>query len=364
MRRFRGAVIAAACALAAVACGSTPAATVTTPTPTARPTASATTVTPSAPAAYKLTTGVDLYVTSDYSLAATTAMGERDIPWIASALKVGAIGIAFDLTIPSDTSDQVDAAGAATPAVADIAELTRIAQAYHLQVQYRILFRVNGSDGSAEKVNPASQAAWFSSLEAAEEPYLELAQNAGVSQFIAGTEVATIEGSTRWTAFFTWARSLYKGTLSYAAWGGSPSGGGYFSARRKLPGVSLYGVTAYPNIYLPDTATVAQLTAAWTKFLDIAPADVLARTEIDELGIPAEAGAYSAPWAWNNQHGVTDDQVQGNWFTAACDAAKAARVPAIYFWNVNLDDDPADPSQGLTNIEGRAPGEAAIRGCS
>lgn len=74
------------------------------------------------------------------------------------------------------------------------------------------------------------------------------------------------------------------------------------------------------------------------------PAPVLRRTAIDEVGIPAEAGAYADPWAWNNQHGAEDDQVQARWFEAVCDAATAAHMRAIYFWTVNLIDNPEDPS--------------------
>lgn len=245
------------------------------------------------------TTGIDLYITRDFSLAETETLGQRDIAWIVRTLRVKAIGIAFDLSVPDDTSDDVFDKGPVTPSVADIRALTRMAQAYHLQVEYRVLFRIAGQDGASEHMRPSSAPRWFASLRSAETPYLELAAREKVGEFIAGTELANLEGSPEWRPFFRAASRIYPGELSYATWGGN-----FFSPRRALPPVADYGVTAYPDIHLPDSASVAQLTAVWTSFLRQAPAAVLQRTAIDEIGIPAEAGAYQHPWAWNNQHGT------------------------------------------------------------
>jgi hypothetical protein len=305
-----------------------------------------------------ITTGVDLYVDRDYTLAQTVGLGERDIAWIARTLRVGAIGLAWDLTVPDGTSGVVRASGPVTASVADIRALTEIAQAYHLRVEYRILFRVGGSDGRTESLRPASQSRFFASLLSAETPYLKLAAQQNVGEFIVGTELASLEGSPEWSQFFSDAGTVYPGILSYATWGGS-----FFSAHPRLPPVAGYGVTAYPSVDLPDNASVARLTAAWTSFLGTVPASVLQRTAIDEVGIPAEAGAYADPWAWNNQHGAEDDQVQARWFEAVCDAAAAAHMRAIYFWNANLIDNPEDPFPSLVKFEGRPASEAAIRNC-
>jgi hypothetical protein len=309
-------------------------------------------------AARPFTTGVDLYITSDYSLAKTETLGQRDIAWIVSTLGVRAIGIAFDLSVPSEKSDVVRNGGPVTASLADIGALTQIAQTYGLQVEYRVLLRVAGQDGATEHLRPSRPARWFASLLSAETPYLKLAVREKVGEFITGTELANLEGSPQWQPFFRAAGKIYPGQLSYATWGGN-----FFSPRRALPPVAEYGVTAYPDVHLPASASVAQLTAAWTSFLRQAPAAVLQRTAIDEIGIPAEVGAYRHPWAWNNQHGTPDDQVQARWFEAACAAAVAAHLRAIYFWNVNLIDDPDNPYPSLVKIEGRPQSEAAIRNC-
>jgi hypothetical protein len=314
--------------------------------------------TPGANSTRPITTGVDLYVTRNYSLSETRALGKRDIAWIAQTLGVQAIGIAWDLSVPGDSSNTVQNNGPVSPSVADIDALTQIAQDYHLQVDYRVLFRVNGRDGVSESLRPISQRLWFVSLLTAETPYLRLATKDRVAEFVVGTELSHLEGSSEWPRFFKGASSIYSGTLSYAAWGVN-----FFSARRQLPPVTDYGVTAYPAVDLPDGAPVSELTTAWVSFLRAAPASVLRNTAIDEIGIPAEAGAYTDPWAWNGQHGTQDDQVQARWFEAACNAAITEHIRAIFFWNVNLVDNPIRPFSSLVKFEGRYPSEAAIRGC-
>ena len=55
--------------------------------------------------------------------------------------------------------------------------------------------------------------------------------------------------------------------------------------------------------------------------------------------------------------------MQARWFEAACAAAVTAHMRAIFFWNVNLIDDPEQPFASLVKFEGRPESEAAIRNC-
>ncbi len=307
--------------------------------------------------------GVDLYITKDYSLAETMQMGERDIAYIAHTLNVGAIGIAWDYEVPGPHSDTVEPGNPVTPSISDIAALTAIAHAYDLQVEYRVLFQIGSQNGRSETLHPSSTAKWLNSLLVAETPALKLAQEDNVHEFIVGTELPGVEGSPLWAEFFNKAGQMYQGILSYAAWGGNPGQGGFFSPGRRLMPVTYYGVTAYPNVYLPPSASAGQLTQAWEKFLQIAPPSVLQLTAIDEVGIPAAVGAYHAPWAWNNVKGATDDQVQARWFDAVCAAAGREHMRAIFFWNANLADDPANPFASPVKFEARPAAEAAIRNC-
>jgi len=312
------------------------------------------------PAPYRLTAGVVLYADRDWPLADTEARGRQSIAWAARVLHVSAVQIAWTYEVRGDRASTVDAAGPGTPPPADIGALTSIARSYGLQVTYRVLLRV---PGRVEPLRPARPAGFLGSLLAAERPYLALAQQDHVAEFIAGTERASIASSPRWAWFFAKAAGIYRGILSYAQWGGEPGDGGFFYGDGHLMPVSEYGVTAYPNIALPATATVTDLTAAWEAFLSRVPAPVLHRTAIDEIGIPAAAGAYGRPWDWPGS-GPPDDEVQARWFTAACTAAAAEHMRGIWFWNINLADDPAAPSPSPVKFENRPAAEAAIRSCT
>jgi hypothetical protein len=312
-------------------------------------------------AGYRLTVGVDLYVDRDYPLSEVQAWGERDIAYLAGVLHVTSVGIDWDFLLPSPYSDQVEPESFVTPPPADIQALTAIAKAHGMTVSYRVLFWLAGRTAP---LAPAHPNAFFASLLAAERPYLAVAQSEGVTEFVAGTERTTLAASPRWGWLLGHAAESYDGTLSYAQWGGEPGDGGYFYGDGYLMPVSQYGVTAYPNVNLPATATAGQLAGAWEAYLSRqVPAPVLRRTAIDEAGIPAEAGAYRHPWDWPG-HGRPDDQVQARWFTAACTAAAAEHLRGIWFWNAALEDNPAGPPSSPVSFEDRPASEAAIRSCA
>jgi hypothetical protein len=346
-----GAVAVAATVLTAPACGATPSAARPSPPPSvARQTACGT----------GMTVGADLDADSDYTVPAATMLGTRDLTWIHGTL--GLCAVQIDWTLYS--SGNLVYAGTGTESAAGVVALTRAAQADHLEVTYRVMFSVPTPPGTTGTIKPSDPDAWFTSLLAAERPYLEDAQRFHVAEFIAGNEHTTIETDPRWPWFFTQARKIYTGELSYATWGGRPGYAGVTDGDlAQLPPVADYGITAYPLVKLPASASQAQVTAAWEDYLTHIPASVLHRTALDEIGIPAATGAYERPWDWTAFTGPADDQVQARWFQAACVAAGAAHVQGIWFWNFNLADDPAHPFPGLTNIEGRPESEAAIRNC-
>jgi len=368
MRRTRalaGAAVAVAAAIAVAACGHpfTPADySPTRPYDAVRPWTPPPTLAP-VPRG-PMTVGVDLYDTQNHSLSETRSLGERAISYIANTLRVKSIGIAWDYAVPGWNSNRVLPSSQVTPTMDDIRALTSIARSHGLHVEYRVLFAVTGVNGQSERLKPADTKTWLNSLLAAETPALRLAQSEHVGEFIVGTETATIEGSPLWRGFFSQAAKTYDGTLSYATWGGSPQAGGFFSAKRALSPGGLYGATAYPSVSLPSSAPVSRLTSAWESFLKTVPAPVLRRTAIDEVGIPAADGAYTDPWEWNNVTGQPDDEVQARWFQAACAAAEQEHMRAIYFWNVNLTDNPGDDLfASAVRFEGRSASEAAIRAC-
>jgi hypothetical protein len=310
--------------------------------------------------------GVDLYLDENYSLAQTKAWGERDLKYLADTLGLKAVAIVWAYNVPSPFSDRVAASPSRTPTTADLAALTSIAASDGLRVEYRVAYDIGNSDLRDESIKPGNLDAWLRSLLAAETPALKLAQADRVSEFVVGTEMASIDQSPAWGGFFARASRLYRGILSYAQWGGKGSGsglGGFFSPKRVLLPERYYGTSAYPPFTLPVTASVAQLTQAWVAFLQQAPEQLLRLTAIDATAIPAAAGAYYDPYQWTALGDAQADlAVQANWYRAACQAADLVHIRALYFWGDVLSSDPAS-AQSLVGFEDHPATEAAIRSC-
>jgi hypothetical protein len=308
--------------------------------------------------------GVNLYVNRNYSLAQARQFGARDLKYIARTLKLKAVSIAWDYSVPTRTSDTVHVSPVRTPTRADLAALTSIARSYGLRVEYRVLYAVKSSDQRGKSIQPKHLTLWLRSLLTAEKPALTLAQHDHVREFIVGTEMASIDQSRLWGGFLAKAARLYHGILSYASWGGPAKGGGFFGPQRVLLPLKYFGASTYPAIDLSARATVAQLTKAWLGFLRQAPERLLRLTAIDEIGIPEVAGAYRAPSSWDGLEGAKPDPaIQANWYKAVCQAADRVHLRAIYFWDAVLSSDPASSQQSLEGFEGHPATLAVIKSC-
>jgi hypothetical protein len=330
---------------------------------TARPAAhTAPAIAPAPAGRAKTLLGVDLYAATDRPLPVVTSYGTADIAYLHRVLGAQAVGLVWNLTAPADHADTV-AASARTLSAAAVAELTRLARRAGMSVQYRPIIRVgppagwNNPGRSWEgHIQPAHPRLWFGSLFRAELPYLRAAQRLHVSEFVVGTELRGIGNSTWWPWFLAKIRSVYHGTVSYAAFMHQ-----YFTLPQQLPQMPQLGVDAYPSLSLPVSASQAQVTAGWERYLSKVPVGILQRTAMDELSIPALAGAYLRPQDWNAP-GATDLQVQSRWFTAACMTAAHFHMRAVYFYDVGLSSDPAHAPAFPASFAGK-PGGRAIRGC-
>jgi hypothetical protein len=314
--------------------------------------------------ATKPVVGVNLYVNENYSLADTLAWGARDLKYIHDTLGLKAVAIDWDYNVPSQTASVVQDSPTRTPTISDIKALTDIAKSYGMRVEYRVLFAINNADNRDDSIAPKNFPVWLNSLLATESPALRLAAKERVPEFVVGSEMASIDQSSLWRGFFKKAARIYRGALSYASWGGHTTTQGFFGASRvALPTADL-GATAYPHVNLGPAASVASLTKAWESYLTAhTSASVLRRTAIDEIGIPALAGAYSDPWLWDNVAGTADPTIQARWFQAACAAVTAEHLRGIYFWSEPLNDNPAQPFNSLVGFLGRPQSLAAIKSC-
>jgi hypothetical protein len=356
----RIAVTLAAAGLLAAACGHPliPASALKPPVKThhASPTPTSTPL-----AAYKVkppVLGVDLYAQNNYTPAENFILGVRTISYIKNVLHASAVGILWNFYSPGRTSDAVQAR-ASTMSVADIVMLTKIARRYGLSVEWRpLLFVPSHANNPWEGlISPPDPEKWFDSYFSVEYPYLKAAQKLHVSEFVTQTELHLLNTSPLWGSFFQRVGKVYHGVVSYASWYGD-----YLPPKGQLLPVRLYGMDMYKALNLKYNASLAHVTADWESVFADVPESVLERTALDEEGIEARRGAYKLPPNLGAP-GVPDETVQANWFTAACRTAEHYHMRAVYFFKVDLTDNPLEPADSLSTFEGRE-GAVAISQCA
>lgn len=310
--------------------------------------------------------GVDLYALNDYSASEVRDYGRRMLGYIKKVLKADAVGIVWNFYSSSLSSDSVKATDH-TLSPRNVAILTRIATQDHLLVEYRPIILVPSAASPWEgKITPGLQPRWFDSYYQAELPYLRMAQKLGVREFVTATEMVELNTSPLWSLFFTRVSRVYHGVISYGAWDGnyfgvSPDEPLTRAAPQLLP-AKYVGMDMYWPLNLPPTATSAQVTAAWESLFGKVPPALLRRTAIDETGIQARAGAYLNPPDLGSL-GQLSEAVQANWFAAACATVRRYHMRGVFFFKVDLTDNPAHPASSLSTFEGRA-AAAAIAECA
>ena len=310
--------------------------------------------------------GVDLYALSNYPAAEVEADGQRTLAYIKNVLKADAVGIVWNFYAPSPYTDAVKATGT-TLSASNVRILTRIAIQDHLLVEYRPLVLVPNAPNQWEGlISPYPPAGWFNNYYQAELPYLRTAQQLGVSEFVTGTELQDLNSSPLWPSFFARVSQVYHGVISYSFWDGNyfgaAPGTSFQVAKPELLPAKYLGMDMYWHMNLAATATTSEVTAAWEALFGKVPRSVLRRTAIDETGIQARAGAYQEPENLGAP-GRRSDQVQVNWFTAACATVRRYHMRGVFVFKVDLTDNPAHPATSLSTFEGRE-GAEAISECA
>jgi hypothetical protein len=205
-------------------------------------------------------------------------------------------------------------------------------------------------------ISPPNQRKWFESLLKAEQPYLKVAKSAHVEQFVVGTELAGLQFSSSWKWFLGQAGKACACQVSYSAQQTQ-----YLKNASRLPYVRELGTDLYPALALPANASQARVTKGWESAVAKIGRSRLPRTSLDEISILATAGAYRQPANWN-LHGASDPTVQARYFTAACATAAHFHLHALFFYFVQLNDDPAHP-MGFPAFFVHNAGSKAISGC-
>lgn len=310
--------------------------------------------------------GVDLYALSNYPAAEVETYGKRMLAYIKYKLKADAVGIVWNFYAPSISSNAVKHTDA-TLSARNVAILTRIAIQDHLLVQYRPLILVPSEPSPWEgQITPYLQPSWFNNYYRAELPYLKVAQRFGVREFVVGTELVELNSSPLWSSLFDRISHVYHGLISYSAWDGNYFGVSPDSqvetARPQLLPAKYVGMDMYWHTNIRPDATQSQVTLAWESLFGKISPSLLRRTAIDEMGIQARAGAYANPQDLGAA-GALDEIVQFKWFTAACKTVQRYRMRGVFFFKVDLTDNPVHPATSLSTFEGRQ-GAAAIRACA
>jgi hypothetical protein len=303
--------------------------------------------------------GVDLYGNGNYPAAEVQTYGERMLTYIKKTLKANAVGIVWNLYASSRTSNTVRVTSK-TLSVANVEILTEIAKQDGLTVYYRPLIFVPSArtDTWQGKITPSDPAKWFNSYYQVELPYLKAAQQFGVPEFVAETEMQDMNGDPGWTPFFQRIAKVYHGTVSYASYDTD-----YFPPHQHLQDLAALGMDMYESFpRLRPYASAATVLAGWEYYFNQVPKSVLERTTIQETGIEARAGAYADPSVLGAP-GRLDERVQASWFAAACMTVKKYDLRGVFFFKVDLADNPAHPATSLSTFEGKT-GARAIASCA
>jgi len=256
------------------------------------------------------------------------------------SLGANAVALAFPLYTDSLNSNSFYAKDVCntqyqTPTPEELATIVDIAHAQGLQVFLRpLLYEANLQ---AEKpgawrgiIDPTNTSLWFKNYWATMLPYLQMAQSNRVEHFAISTELQSMASKPNWATLIAKARRVYTGDLVFTTnWAPRENDGVYWAGTSV--GLDLYsGVTG-----LSDNATPTQIVAGWNDELATTNRFPLISTAtISETGILPQDGAYARPYSWTLP--LTTDpfnqEIQANWFTAACLFFKSHDMGGIYFW--------------------------------
>jgi len=328
------------------------------PAPTVTPTPALTSIPLKPYTVQKPVLGVDLYSTNNYSAATTLLYAERNLTYIKTVLHANAVGILWNLYAPSRTSNVVQAKKSSLTA-ANVDIVIKVAKSMGLKVQLRPLIfvpshPVNPWEGLIVPPDPKK---WFKNYFNTLYPYIKVAQKEHVNEFVTATEMHMLNNSPLWGPFFKRVGKTYHGVVSYAAFWGD-----YLPPKGHLEPVRLFGMDMYKALNLKYNAPLAHVVSVWESVFHGMPAAVLKRTQLDEEGIAARRGAYKRPPNLGTP-GIKDEQVQANWFTAACRTVVKYHMRGVYFFKVNLADNTLHPTDALSVFEGRK-GARAIAACA
>ncbi|MGA3183155.1 MAG: hypothetical protein ABSE52_00950 [Candidatus Dormibacteria bacterium] len=306
--------------------GSTPLLPATLPPPTPTPTPPAS---PVALPSYQAGVNLLFYANSGYPTG---------LPQLLTELHqdgVNSIAVTFPFYQASLTADSV-ATGTGTPPDQQLEGLIDTMEGDGFSVMLRPL--MDETDLAPEwrgAIAPRSVAAWFASYTTLVSHYAQMAATTHAQAFDIGSELYSLEPlASDWGSLISAVRAVYTGALTYSVNGTSETSGTLYDGFWK--DLDFVSVDAYWDLGVPDGTGVNGLVQAWQPFLaKMTTAAAGQRVVLSEVGVAPQKGEQDHPWE-TPLPGPTDAAFQETYYQAACQAAEAAAVSGIYWWEVNL----------------------------
>ena len=209
---------------------------------------------------------------------------------------------------PGIASNSIAASSTKTPT--DDAVRTAIREMHSTGMKVMLKPHVDTNDGRWRgDINPADKDAWFASYTAFITIYARMAADERVEMLCVGTELKSVSGSAnraRWNAVIDAVRTIYSGTLTYAA--NATSAGDEFTSVSFWDRIDLIGLDGYFPLTNRASPSLADLVAAWRRnrsSLDVIAAvknvsDAYGKPVIfTEIGYRSSAGANIEPWEFS-----------------------------------------------------------------
>jgi hypothetical protein len=232
-------------------------------------------------------------------------------------LHANAVSISFPFFMSGARSSRVHST-VATPTPAELKTAIGVFTAAGFYVSVRPLLDETSLGHTRVSWKPVNEQAWFASYQRFLKPYALMARQAHVNEFIIGTELNAFDRSPRWDSLDRQVRKWYPGVLACAD--------SWHKLVSKGCGVGTQTVDAYRPT--PDTHFLTD----WKRWDRTLPARIVQT----EVGIAAAKGAWRKPSSVKLPVHKVDQQIQVEWFTAACQAAVSTHLGGIYFWSTGL----------------------------
>lgn len=230
----------------------------------------------------------------------------------------------------SPTSNVVRARDPRTPTLTAVDNIVTRARGLGLETSLKL--HVDLDDGSWRgMIDPEDPDAWFSSYRSFILPWIDFAEDRGLTLLVVGTELATtIQYESRWRELISDVRSRYSGVIVYgASW--DEAGRVPFWDALDLVGVDFYLPVARRRD--PGRLEILSEWQPWLHQLALLHEQTGKKILFTEIGYRSVDGAGLHPYAFENAASI-DLQEQADLYWAALEASGSRDwIAGMLWWN-------------------------------